>query len=262
MDITADNKMEKLKEIGVEIGHKNLDPISFFEKDAGFVFVFKKTEKLASAVYIVTNLFPENEPMKWTLRKKIGELLSFIVNYKNISGSEELDFVYNVKSQVLELVSLLEMSFHGGLISNMNFSILKQEFSSLTDTFSAVETTPKETFYAQIPKAFFDASHEEYKVHNNTKNYYTEPLNSTSRTSQFETKSRNILPNSGSLKRSNRQNIVLSLLKKKKELTIKDISEVIKDCSQKTIQRELISFISLGAVKRIGERRWSRYSLV
>jgi predicted HTH transcriptional regulator len=61
--------------------------------------------------------------------------------------------------------------------------------------------------------------------------------------------------------RSNRQNMILGLLRKKGDLTIKDISIVIKDCSEKTIQRELIAFISSGLVKRAGERRWSRYSL-
>ena len=46
------------------------------------------------------------------------------------------------------------------------------------------------------------------------------------------------------------------------EASIKDISEVITDCSEKTIQRELNSLIDNGLVKREGERRWSRYSLV
>jgi predicted HTH transcriptional regulator len=64
------------------------------------------------------------------------------------------------------------------------------------------------------------------------------------------------------IKRTNRQNIILGLLKKKKELTIKDIAQVIKDCSEKTIQRELIAFIDSGVLKRTGERRWSKYSLV
>ncbi|MCX6702079.1 MAG: hypothetical protein NTX96_02725, partial [Candidatus Zambryskibacteria bacterium] len=63
------------------------------------------------------------------------------------------------------------------------------------------------------------------------------------------------------LKKSNRQNVILDLLKRKKELTIKDISLVIKDCSEKTIQRELNSFISIGVLKRAGVRRWSKYSL-
>lgn len=261
MDINLDKTMEKPKEIGTEIDHKNLDPISFFEKDTSFVFVYKKTEKLASAIYIVTNLLSDNEPIKWNLRKKMGELLSVTVNYKNISGSNQSDFVYNTKTRVLELVSLLEIAYHAGLVSSMNFSILKQEFSNLTDAFNMTRNALKESSYTQIPKAFFDASHES-RESNILKNYYTEPLNSLSKTAYDNTKERNVVTNTANFKRSNRQNIIVSLLKKKKELTIKDISEVIRDCSEKTIQRELISFITFGVVKRTGERRWSRYSLV
>lgn len=258
MDTIIDKIMEKPKETGTEIAHKNLEPISFFEKDAGFVFVYKKTEKLASAIYIITNLFSENEPMKWTLRKKVGDLLSFNLGYKDISGISQLDFTHNVKSKVLEIVSLLEVSFRAGLISNMNFSILKQEFSSLIEVLSSASAVSKESLYSPIPKAFFESQNDGL---NTSKNYYTEPLNSQSRVSPNEAKDRNTSVNTTNLKRSNRQNIIIALLKKKKDLTIKDISDVIKDCSEKTIQRELNSFIVEGVVKRTGERRWSKYSL-
>ncbi len=46
------------------------------------------------------------------------------------------------------------------------------------------------------------------------------------------------------------------------EATIKDIAEVITDVSEKTIQRELNSLIEKGQVKRQGERRWSKYSII
>jgi predicted HTH transcriptional regulator len=75
-------------------------------------------------------------------------------------------------------------------------------------------------------------------------------------------KDNNIVSETNVFKKTNRQNIILGLLKKKKELTIKDISHVIKDCSEKTIQRELLTLISAGVLKKIGERRWSKYSMV
>jgi len=44
-------------------------------------------------------------------------------------------------------------------------------------------------------------------------------------------------------------------------LSVKDFTRVIKDCSEKTIQRELLDLVEKGIVKKEGERRWSRYSL-
>lgn len=59
-----------------------------------------------------------------------------------------------------------------------------------------------------------------------------------------------------------RRDAILSVIKNKKKASIKDLSLVIRDVSEKTIQRELLSLISLGVVMREGERRWSTYSLV
>ncbi len=44
-------------------------------------------------------------------------------------------------------------------------------------------------------------------------------------------------------------------------MTIKDFSTYIKDCSEKTIQRQLLDLVKDGVLKKDGERRWSRYSL-
>ena len=53
----------------------------------------------------------------------------------------------------------------------------------------------------------------------------------------------------------------MSVIKNKENVSIKDISTLIRDVSEKTIQRELISLIDAGVVLRHGERRWSTYSL-
>lgn len=54
---------------------------------------------------------------------------------------------------------------------------------------------------------------------------------------------------------------IKTVLEAKPQATIKDISEIITDVSEKTIQRELNSLIEKGQVIREGERRWSRYSV-
>ncbi|MEL6804850.1 MAG: hypothetical protein AAFO91_13830 [Bacteroidota bacterium] len=58
-----------------------------------------------------------------------------------------------------------------------------------------------------------------------------------------------------------RRERIKTILEATGEATIKDISEVITDCSEKTIQRELNAMIEDNIVKRHGERRWSKYSL-
>lgn len=59
-----------------------------------------------------------------------------------------------------------------------------------------------------------------------------------------------------------RRERVLNVIRDKGEVTIKDISENIKDCSEKTIQRELTDLIKDNIIMREGDRRWSKYKLI
>jgi hypothetical protein len=62
--------------------------------------------------------------------------------------------------------------------------------------------------------------------------------------------------------KTDRKTQIISIIKEKGEVTIKDISSLIKDCSEKTIQRELMSLLNERQIKRTGDRRWSRYSII
>ena len=63
------------------------------------------------------------------------------------------------------------------------------------------------------------------------------------------------------MQKNERQQIILDIIKEIGESSIKDISDNIKDCSEKTIQRELLSMVANGVLKKEGERRWSKYYL-
>ena len=254
MEPQKDNNPQSIsRNVSTEYG-KNIDHISFFEKDSYFVFVYKKTEKLATALYMVTNLFSENEPMKWTLRKKVSDMLSFVLGYKH-SVSQQTSFVSNVKERVLDIVSLLEVASKSGLVSSMNFSIIQQEFLNLVKILDEQKSLDGDT-EANIPKSFFDVSQ------GITKDISAKEYGQITSLSDSAIKDKSLVLSSQNVfKRTNRQNIIMGLLKKKSDLTIKDIAQTIRDCSEKTIQRELISLISAGIIKKIGERRWSKYSL-
>lgn len=240
--------MEPDKKSLTEISPKNIESKSFFDNNREFTLFFKKTEKLASAIYMITSLFSDSEPMKWNLRKKVSDLLSFSLTYKDTPLPSRNDFIYTLKTRVLEVLSLLEVASRGGLVSTMNFSILKQEFTNLTDLFRTSNSENNLT-RESLTEEFFYISQKQSET------------NKANLIEQTDLKDNEIIKDKGDFKRSNRQNIILNLLKKKKEVTIKDIAVVIKDCSEKTIQRELISFIAAGVLKRTGERRWSKYSL-
>ena len=59
-----------------------------------------------------------------------------------------------------------------------------------------------------------------------------------------------------------RKNTILEFIKGHNNVSIKDIVPNIVGCSEKTVQRELISLINENKIKKIGERRWSKYSII
>ncbi len=257
MDNQKDKNFQQIKSTSsLNVSDRKNDHIGYFDTDKTFVYVYKKTEKLTTALYMVTNLFSDSEPMKWSLRRKVSDLLSFTVGYKDLLSSQYPDFIHTTKTRVFEIVSLLDVSSRSGLVSPMNFSVLKEEFSKLINTLDESPVHDSHEVYGVLPKTFFE-------------NHSTDSLNtqknrpySGSPQDNSVIKDRTVIRDTNPRKRNDRQNIIIQLLKKKNDLTIKDISAVIRDCSEKTIQRELIDLIGAGVLKKTGERRWSRYSLV
>ena len=223
---------------------QEVSTVDLVSSDDGFVFVYKKTEKLVTAIYMVTNLFGDIEPMKWNLRTKASTLLSFTIGFKDILESREEEFSQEVKTKVLEIVSLLEIAYRSGLVSSMNFSILKNEFIYMTEFLTHFRRSS--AHHQDLERNFFDVK-QVPSVHKPVAQGVAHQGQS------------NVLD---VYKRNNRQTIIINLLKKKDNLTIHDIAETISDCSEKTIQRELIALIQAGIVKKEGERRWSTYSLL
>lgn len=69
-----------------------------------------------------------------------------------------------------------------------------------------------------------------------------------------------VKPFSGEDKKD-RRDAIMKTIRSKGQVTIKDISENIRGCSEKTIQRDLQELIQHGVLIREGEKRWAVYKL-
>lgn len=63
-------------------------------------------------------------------------------------------------------------------------------------------------------------------------------------------------------KASERKDKIIEIVREKGEVNVNDVVTSFPDVSSKTIQRELTSMVEENVLKREGEKRWSRYSLV
>lgn len=209
-------------------------------------YLYRKTEKLVSALYLLTSFISDRDPVKWQIREAGLKLLS-----QNLPLSDRpIQGVYLTRL----ILSYLEASYLGGIVSMMNYNILKSELESLIKPIESDEQARIKG--AIFPEHFLEVSADNHKGHNNMSNR----MSVNSLTNRVAGNGNHVLLNH--IKdRNQRQDTILALLKKGEELGIKDFVTSISDCSEKTIQRELASLVLKGLVKKAGEKRWSRYSL-
>ncbi len=217
-----------------------------------------KAQKISSAIYLVTSFFADQEPLKWRLRTLSTQLISEEVKDK--------------KSVISEITSLFILAKNSNLIADTNFTILSQELSKLSEN---MENSLAVSFPKELPppetKTFVQNSivnvPERATIHptSSQTNYLSmEDLKDNSPEVRVsKTDERIGLKSFGavSVKKNSRQSVIISLLKRKKEIMIKDVSPLISNCSEKTIQRELLAMVQNGILKKVGEKRWSRYTL-
>ena len=210
--------------------------------------ISQKVPKLASALYFITSFFDDKEPTKWRLRALATDLVS-----ERISDKSGL---------VREMLLILDLVQTARLISVANHAILVQELvklekeaeNHLSQILSSDAIEQKETLPQLVPPLHRSDFIKDKTLEEN-KTYILE-------TKSFIKKEKSLKKfGAVSVKKNGRQSIIISLLKRKKEIMIKDVSSLIDDCSEKTIQRELSAMVALGILRKIGEKRWSRYSL-
>jgi len=256
---------------------QNIDANRNFSVTLGFIH--KKTEKLVTAVYMLSNFFPHQEPLRWEVRTFSLNLLgnvSFVFYGKN---SETEHILKESGNAIDEIISRFEIAHISGLVSTMNFSVLKNELVSLRDNIESIRKGGggqniliTSDFFAH-DKLLEGSPRSDLGVHalksgitgsiDLKRSTLQVPRSTTPKAPEaIEVKeARSLLHSVASKRKGDRSETILKILKKKDNLTVKDIAQVISDCSEKTIQRELLALVEKSVLKKVGERRWSRYSL-
>ena len=91
----------------------------------------QKAEKLSTAVYLVTSFLSDNEPMKWRLRTLGLDVLNNISTLRSGLPFEREQAMGNATRAVHDALSIIEISATTGMLSEMNYRILKDEYAGL-----------------------------------------------------------------------------------------------------------------------------------
>ncbi|MCI5108643.1 MAG: hypothetical protein MRY49_02245 [Candidatus Pacebacteria bacterium] len=192
----------------------------------------EKVDKISTALYLVSSLMSDKEPIKWQIRKNVVGAIGY-------SGEDKTEDLIKVLENTNHL---LYLSARSNLISSMNLAIIEDFILNLVDALSNRENFKE---HLQVREDLSEKGQNYIKDKKETNNVLYKPQK-TLRTSGRKDK---------------RREMVIGALKKRNDSSIKDITKEVKGCSEKTIQREINDLIEAGLVSKSGERRWSRYSL-
>lgn len=225
-----------------------------------YSYITDKVQKITSALYRVTDLLSDKEPLKWTLRDKAIGLHDNLVSVKNTKDKDRLldDSLKNF-SQIAKSLELISSSV---CVSSLNFEILKREYSLLRDFIEG-----KKVDMANDPKITLEATSFNKKKQEINQLYpQKEMLANNNLLSSFETskissfseeiKFQEIDPQS-------RKGKVLNLLKNGPAKSVNEIAVNFNgEASEKSIQRDLLELVKIGKISAMGDKRWRKYEII
>lgn len=219
-----------------------------FGKDIRRVYLYKKAERIAQAIHLLAPAYAG--------RRALGERLDraslALIDASILPVQESKQTISEV---LLTLSSLLAVSESARLLSPMNVSILVREVEDLLTEISSYEE----------PRVALAEDHSLARVFHEYESAQASSVPHTMRTKRVAAAPRAAQKGTARTREnagvSQRQQDITRLIKDKREVYIKDISSVMRDVSEKTIQRELAELVHAGVLEKTGERRWTRYRL-
>lgn len=256
-----------------EHGGRRADIRAIFKGQADRAYLFGKLEKLAHAVMLLTSrsdrdAFSLIERLELCVLDSVREAAALAVHADHSPLS----------SILLELVSLLRLGATAGLISDANAQVLVDEYLKILSRLAAPSVQgivlSQDELLAEpvgnhpmperplLPSSIDDLFGAEdpgaYKGQQVRKRTQGQ---ATSGARRLGTATHEPRPKAPSISVTDRSQRILAIVKAKGIVSIGDVSAVVTDCSEKTIQRELLALVDRGVLKKEGERRWSTYRL-
>lgn len=261
------------------------NPFGIQIKDTQISLSYTKTNKLITALYMVTDIMDIDDPLRRKLRTLGADILSDIY-------TSPLKAV----PKILETLAFLDIAGIVNAISDMNANILRTEFfilkkaiedanikpeqsysdMDLADLFQDSFSLPSETLLTEKKKIFKVMNPTSIGVQKGSTllnalrgmNTPARPLHGSNSTSVSKITSTHHGHSNANHEESKRQRreIIISIIKTTSDgATITDIKSkatgVLASCGEKTLQRELIGMLKDSVLKKTGEKRWSRYFL-
>lgn len=226
-----------------------------------FEYLVRRWQKITTALYAVTGHIKDNDQIKWNVRAHAADLVSFIYEVIDAHDGQRYAHIDVLLKGLHTLSTEFLVMMQAGLIQKTNYHIIADEMENFSRELKEFKekdmvVSPFQNEFMAIPKPALMTvvAHSPAKEKMEQHAVVLKDKIKKEKNSKEGSKGQNI--------KSTRRDTIIGLLSKGESLGIKDFVKAIKGCSEKTIQRELITLVAEGVLYKTGDRRWSVYSLV
>lgn len=251
-----------------------------------YEYIADRSKRITAALYRVTDLFSDKEPLKWYLRNEGIYIFKKISGIAFVQDKKRIDCIESIEKRVKNLFAILELSSFGSYISKTNFDVLEKEYRTLLslikDKKKELISGPfSEEIFIDLEKNFaylkYPTGYPEERYRHKKQKEAENPRFKEG--NEFESDKRSLKEEAGIAVNNNRgmigdefikskvnnqtrQDKIIELIRQKGEVGVGEIAVFFGDVSEKTIQRDLILLSDKGILQKRGDKRWRKYSIL
>lgn len=227
------------------------------ETNGHFEYLYDRTQKLTEALYRVTDLMTDHEPIKWFLRRQGLRIFEDLLEVKTSAPNERIKRLDLAADKIGQMVRTLGLASSGSFISEANFQTLSREYGALIEFILNQKTN-------LLPEPI---GHSIGHLAKNTAGSVLEISDS-----EFGQEQEGVPSNRNNGSKGNngekgsngnnggRREKIISFIKEKDWVSVGELTELFRgQISEKTLQRDLSGMADEGLLLKEGEKRWRRY---
>ncbi|OGZ45499.1 MAG: hypothetical protein A3C84_04385 [Candidatus Ryanbacteria bacterium RIFCSPHIGHO2_02_FULL_48_12] len=234
--------------------------------------------RITAALYRVTDLFHDEEPLKWSLRKNAMEIVDFLPEGEGEQARRQWKGAERAVNLIRSIQQKLALAEAGGFVSKLNFEVIAREYALILGHLESAQGSRETNIFEEVSLSLPPAPElhdvsakqatrdavipQEGQVSGIRTDFAKKTPTVSSHMQKFRV-GEDGKTNNGHMSISERQERILRELASGGWLGVSSFMPLFKgDFSEKTIQRDLNNLVMRGVLKAEGEKRWRRYALL
>ncbi len=222
---------------------------------------YRRAERIAAAVHLLTNHVDSSEPIRIDARRASTRMLASILEVRDemrVSNSSE---VVSVVSSIRHLISLVRMLAISGFASTQNVTAIVEALDELGNFMHVSQRTNFSESVVITRDELLDVGAMPTRASTVAIKDIKDVRPTREMSGGGAVAAESVKPHIINGQTSVRTQSILEVLRSSGSLGIKDICSNLPEYSEKMIQRELLVLVADGRVVKTGLKRWSRYSV-